>query len=80
MANISPKLLFFKHFFSKKTLANRGFARYVIGVKNTPFRQGGEASQKNMESQTVMIYDKIENLSRYAECFPCADKVIAFLE
>ena len=27
-----------------------------------------------------MIYDKIENLSRYAECFPCADKVIAFLE
>ena len=27
-----------------------------------------------------MIYDKIENLSRYAKSFPDADKVIAFLE
>ena len=33
-----------------------------------------------MEFQTVMIYDKLENLPRYANCFPGAEKVIAFLE
>ena len=27
-----------------------------------------------------MIYDKLENLPRYAKSFPGADKVIAFLE
>ena len=27
-----------------------------------------------------MIYDKLENLPRYANCFPGADKVIAFLK
>ena len=74
MYNGNPRFSSMK--FVKNGLAAEDFARYVIESKR---RRTVRPAASKSEKVRVMIFDCLENLSRYSSAIPHAEQVIRFL-
>ena len=65
--------------FVKNRLAAEDFARYVIDIEEIRRRRTVRPAAVKSEKVVIMIFDCLENLSRYSSVIPHAEQVIRFL-